>query len=411
MSNNTILIILVALVLCYSFFSATETAFSCANRIKIKTLARNGDKKAGVCIKLYDQYSKLLTTVLVGNTIVNVVAATLATVYFVNIYNSKGATISSIVMTLVIMIIGEIIPKNLASSYPEKFAITITPVINLIMIIFTPLTFIFKSLEKLFKVKKEDNDDIQEEFLTMVEEAVEENDIEKHEADIISNAIEFNDIDVGEIYTPRTDVVAIDIDNDSIEDIEELFRQSGFSRLPVYKESMDNIIGVLLEKDFYYHFYCKKDINDIKEILTKALYTTHQVKSLSLLKEFQLSKSHLAVVVDEYGGTDGIVTLEDILEELVGEIYDEHDLIEEFVNKVDDNTYIVKGDFELDKFFDYFNIKEEEELEYNTLSALIIDKFDRIPQPKETIIYNNISIEVLKTDNKKILSVKISTKI
>ena len=408
MSNNTILMILVALVLCYSFFSATETAFSCANRIKIKTLARNGDKKAGVCIKLYDQYSKLLTTVLVGNTIVNVVAATLATVYFVNIYNSKGATISSIVMTLVIMIIGEIIPKNLASSYPEKFAITITPVINLIMIIFTPLTFIFKRLEKLFKVKKEENDDIQEEFLTMVEEAVEENDIEEHEADIISNAIEFNDIDVGEIYTPRTDVVAIDIDNDSIEDIEELFRQSGFSRLPVYKESMDNILGVLLEKDFYYHFYCKKDINSIEEILSKAIFTSHQVKSLSLLKEFQSSKTHLAVVVDEYGGTDGIITLEDILEELVGEIYDEHDMIEEFVTKIDDNTFIIKGDFELDKFFDFFNIKEEE-FEYNTLSALIIDRFDRIPKVKETIEYNDLLIEVLKTDNKKILSAKVKT--
>ena len=408
MSNNTILMILVALVLCYSFFSATETAFSCANRIKIKTLARNGDKKADACIKLYDQYSKLLTTVLIGNTIVNVVAATLATVFFVNIYHSKGATISSIVMTLVIMIIGEIIPKNLASSYPEKFAIAITPIIKFIMIIFAPLTFIFRNLEKLFKVKKEDNDDIQEEFLTMVEEAVEENDIEEHEADIISNAIEFNDIDVGEIYTPRTDVVAIDIDNDSIEDIEELFRQSGFSRLPVYKESMDNILGVLLEKDFYYHFYCKKDINSIEEILSKAIFTSHQVKSLSLLKEFQSSKTHLAVVVDEYGGTDGIITLEDILEELVGEIYDEHDMIEEFVTKIDDNTFIIKGDFELDKFFDFFNIKEEE-FEYNTLSALIIDRFDRIPKVKETIEYNDLLIEVLKTDNKKILSAKVKT--
>ena len=408
MDNNTVLLILVALVLCYSFFSATETAFSCANRIKIKTLARNGNKKAEACINLYDQYSKLLTTVLIGNTIVNVVAATLATVFFVNIYHSKGATISSIVMTLVIMIIGEIIPKNLASSYPEKFAIAITPIIKFIMIIFAPLTFIFRNLEKLFKVKKEDNDDIQEEFLTMVEEAVEENDIEEHEADIISNAIEFNDIDVGEIYTPRTDVVAIDIDNDSIEDIEELFRQSGFSRLPVYKESMDNILGVLLEKDFYYHFYCKKDINSIEEILSKAIFTSHQVKSLSLLKEFQSSKTHLAVVVDEYGGTDGIITLEDILEELVGEIYDEHDMIEEFVTKIDDNTFIIKGDFELDKFFDFFNIKEEE-FEYNTLSALIIDRFDRIPKVKETIEYNDLLIEVLKTDNKKILSAKVKT--
>ncbi|MBQ5805388.1 MAG: DUF21 domain-containing protein, partial [Erysipelotrichaceae bacterium] len=236
MDNNTILLVLILLVLCYSFFSACETAFSSLNKIKLRALANTGNRKAEKTYALTEKFPKLLTTILVGNTIVNVVAASLATVLFSNLYHNNGVAISSIVMTLVIMIIGEIIPKNIAKYVPEKFAMNVTWILNTLVFLFTPLTFIFGYLEKLMsRLFYVENDTYStDELLTMVEEANEEGDMEDHEADLITNALEFNDLDVGEILTPRIDVIAIDIDEDSVEDIELMYRDSGYSRLPVY---------------------------------------------------------------------------------------------------------------------------------------------------------------------------------
>lgn len=409
MNNNTILLILILLVLSYSFFSASETAFSSLNRVKIKALANQGNKKAEATLKLDEKFSKLLTTILIGNTIVNVVAASLATVLFTNIYKDNGVAISSVVMTIVIMIIGEIIPKNLAKHMPEKFAMLVTPILNILVFIFTPLTAIFNKLESIFsKSFKEDDDTYStEEFITMVEEANEGGDIEDHEADLITNALEFNDLDVGEIFTPRTDVVAIDIDENTTEEIEVLYRDSGYSRLPVYKDSLDNIIGVLHEKDFYYHLLYEKSTN-IKNILQNVLYTQPQVKISSLLKEFQKTKLHMAVVCDEYGGTQGIITMEDILEELVGEIYDEHDEVIEYFKKINENTYLVKCDLDIDDFFEHFKIDNKEEYEFNTTSAWVIDMFDKIPYVGDKFNYHNLEIEVTDADEKKVNEIKVT---
>lgn len=409
MNNNLILTVLVVLVLCYSFFSCTETAFSSLNKIKLKALANNGNKKAEATLKLADEFSKLLTTVLIGNTIVNVVAASLGTLLFTKIIKDpeKGVAVSSVVMTLVIMIIGEIIPKNLAKSKPESFAMSVTPICNVLVILFTPLSFLFGIIDKL--MVKENNDDIYstDEILTIVEEANEEGDIEDHEADLITNALEFNDLDVGEIFTPRIDVVAIDINEDKTEDIERIYRDSGYSRLPVYDESMDNIIGVLHEKDFYYHLFYEKKY-DIKSILQPVIYTSSQVKISSLLKQFQKSKSHLAIVVDEYGGTEGIITMEDILEELVGEIYDEHDEVIEYYTKISDNEYLVKADLPIDDLFEHFMIDNDEDYEFNTTSAWVIDMFDRIPTVGEKFDYDNMTIEVTDADEKLVHEIKIT---
>ena len=408
MNNNTILIILILLVLAYSFFSASETAFSSLNRVKIKALANQGNKKAQATLKLDEKFSKLLTTILIGNTIVNVVAASLATVFFTNLYKNNGVAISSVVMTIVIMIIGEIIPKNIAKHMPEKFAMSVTPILNILVFIFTPLTAIFNLLEKTFAKSFKDDDETYstEEFITMVEEANEGGDIEDHEADLITNALEFNDLDVGEIFTPRTDIVAIDIDEDTTEKIEVLYRDSGYSRLPVYKDSLDNIIGVLHEKDFYYHLLYEKS-TDISSILQNVLYTQPQVKISSLLKEFQKSKSHMAVVCDEYGGTQGIITMEDILEELVGEIYDEHDEVIEYFKKINDNTYLVKCELDIEDFFEYFKIENKEEFEFNTTSAWVIDMFDKIPDIGDKFDYKNLTIEVTDADEKKVNVIKV----
>ena len=411
MNNNSILIILIILVLCYSFFSASETAFSSLNRIKLKALANTGNKRAERTYELTEKFSQLLTTILIGNTIVNVVAASLATVLFTNILGGNGVAVSSVVMTLVIMIFGEIIPKNIAKHIPEKFAMSVTWILNLLMWLFTPLTFIFNYLERLISnMFKPDSETYStDEFITMVEEANEEGDMEDHEADLITNALEFNDLDVGEILTPRTDMIAVDIDEDTTEEIELKYRDSGFSRLPVYQDNIDNVIGVLIEKDFYYHLLYEKS-KDIKPILKDVLYTSEQVKISSLLKQFQTSKTHMAIVVDEYGGTQGIITMEDILEELVGEIYDEHDEVIEYYKKIDDNTYLVKADVDYDDMFEHFGIDIDEEYEFNTTSAWVIDMLDKIPTIGDSFDYKNMHIEVTDADSKKVNEVKITFK-
>ena len=411
MSNSTILIILIILVLCYSFFSASETAFSSLNKIKLKALANSGNEKAQKTLDLAEDFSKLLTTILIGNTIVNVVSASLATVLFTNIVGGNGVAVSSIVMTLVIMIIGEIIPKNMAKYVPEKFAMSSTWFLRFLVFIFTPLTYVFNFIENIIaKFYGEINDTYStDEFITMVEEANEDGDIEDHEAEIITNALEFNDLDVGEILTPRIDVIAIDLNDDSIEDIELKYRDSGFSRLPVYVDSIDNIIGVLIEKDFYYHLLYEKSTN-IKEILKEVIYTSEQVKISSLLKQFQTTKTHMAIVVDEYGGTQGIITMEDILEELVGEIYDEHDEVIEYYKKIDDNTYLVKADEDIDDLFEHFAIENNEDYEFNTVSAWVIDNLDKIPVKGDNFDFKNMHIEVTDADSKKVNEIKITFK-
>ena len=411
MNNSDLLIIITILVLCYSFFSASETSFSSLNKIKIKALANAGNKRAEKTYELLENFSKLLTTILIGNTIVNVVSASLATVFFTKLMGDNGVTVSSVVMTLVIMVIGEIVPKNIAKFIPEKFAMASTPILSFLVWIFKPLTFIFNYVENLIAKIYGGNSDTYstDEFITMVEEANEDGDIEDHEADLITNALEFNDLDVGEILTPRIDVIAIDLEEDTIEEIELKYRDSGFSRLPVYKDSIDNIIGVLIEKDFYYHLLYEKSTN-IKEILKEVLYTSPQVKISSLLKQFQTSKTHMAVVVDEYGGTQGIITMEDILEELVGEIYDEHDEVVEYYKKLDDNVYLVKAEVDYEDMFEHFGIDIDEEYEFNTTSAWVIDMLDKIPVKGDNFDFKNMHIEVTDADSKKVNEIKITFK-
>lgn len=408
MNNTTILVILIILVLCYSFFSAAETAFSSLNRVKIKALANAGNKKAERTLRLAERFPELLTTILIGNTIVNVVSASIATVLFTNIYAGNGVAISSVVMTLVIMIIGEILPKNIAKHIPDKFAMSVTGICNLLVFIFKPLSFIFNLFERQIAKMFKDEDDTYstEEFITMVEEANEEGEMEDHEADLITNALEFEDLDVGEIFTPRTDIVAIDINEDSIEDIEIKYRDSGYSRLPVYVDTLDNIIGILHVKDFYYHLHYEKSTN-IKEILTNVIYTSPQVKISSLLKQLQTAKTHMAIVCDEYGGTDGIITMENILEELVGEIYDEHDEVIEYFKNIGENTYLVKADVNIDDMFEYFKIENDEEYEFNTASAWVIDMLDKIPVNGDNFTYKNLYVEVTDADEKKVNEIKI----
>jgi len=409
MSNTTTIIILILLVFLSAFFSATETAFSSVNKIRLKYLANNGNKRALKTLNLAEDFNPLLNTVLVGNNIVNILSASIATIIFVNYFKNNGVAISTVVMTVVVLIFGEITPKTLAKSQPEKFAIAVTPLISFFMFILKPLTVIFNGISDVISsiFKTEDSDEFRsEEFVTMVEEAQEDGDMDEDEADLITNAIEFNDQEVGKVFTPRVDVTSADI-NESLENIDKMFRESGYSRIPIYEESIDNIIGVLHEKDFYYLFY-KEGKTNIKQILQKPIYTSEHVKISALLKQLQTSKSHMAVVLDEYGGTAGIITMEDVLEEIVGEIYDEHDEVIEFFKKIDDKTYIVNCDADIEDMFEYFDITSDEEYDFNTVSGFVIHNLDRIPLKGDNFTYKNLFVTVTNADEKSVNEVKIT---
>lgn len=407
MNNSYIFTLLVLLVLS-AFYSSAETAFSSLNKIRLKYMANNGDKRAAKTIEIAENFSKFISTILVGNNIVNIVSASLATVYFTKLLGEKGVAVSSIVMTIAVIIFGEIVPKRLAKLYPEKYAMAITPLVSILMTLFVPLTFIFDAIgnfiESIFKPEEEDEFN-SEEFITMVEEAEEDDKIGEHEAEIITNAIEFNDLDVGEIFTPRVDVLSIS-DKDDLEEIAKKFRESGYSRLPYFEDTIDNITGVVHEKDFFNLYYTNSKTK-VSNILQKVIYTSESIKISALLRQLQKEKSHLAIVVDEYGGTAGIITMEDILEELVGEIYDEHDEIIEYFKKVNKDTYIIKCDADIEEMFEYLGIKAEEEYDYNTVSGWVIDSMDKIPHKGESFDYQNLHVTVLKADEKTVEEIKV----
>ncbi len=410
MNNNTMILVLIILVFLSSLFSSIETAFSSANRIRLKNLSEdNNDAKRA--LDILDDFDKFLSTILVGNNIVNIVATTIATVLFTRFFNDNGPTISTIVMTIVILVFGEVTPKSLAKKMPEVIAIKFSGFVKVLITLLTPFTFLFKLikivLDKFIK-NDEDDSDITDELMTMVEEAENDGDLEAHESDLITAAIEFNDLDVRDILTPRVDLVAVGVDMD-VDKIEETFRLNAFSRLPVYENSIDNIIGVIHEKDFYSLLYKNKEKINIKNIIKSTLYTSPHIKISTLLRQLQNSKLHLAVVLDEYGGTAGIITLEDILEELVGEIWDEHDTVKEFYTKISDTVYLVDGSVELSDVFERFDLDiDDNDFDYVTLSGWVRHQFEEPPKAGDKFQYENLDILVTKADERKVNEVKIT---
>ncbi len=404
---NRDIIFIVILVLLSAFFSATETAFSSLNKTRLKTLANNGNTKAEKTLELAEAYDRLLSTILIGNNIVNIMSASLMTVICVTFFPIYGASISTAVMTCIVLIFGEVIPKSIAKEIPETFAMFATSFISILMFIFAPINALFTLLKKLLvKIFKFENDDsmTQEELLTIVEEAEQEGDLEEHESDLICAAIEFNDLDVRDVLTPRVDVVAIDIKM-SLNEIDAIFKESGYSRLPVYENTIDNIVGVIHEKDFFHLFYTKK--GTLKSIVTSVVYTNPHFKISTLLRQLQSAKMHMAVVIDEYGGTSGIITLEDILEELVGEIWDEHDEIVEHFHKVDENTYAISCDTDLDDMFEFLNIETKEEYDIISVGGWVIHQLDKMPVVGDTFEFMDYRFTVSKTGVRKVNEIKV----
>ena len=402
--------ILIILVAMSAFFSGTETAYTSFNKNRMKTLAQDGNKRAKSVLDIEERYEKFLSTILVGNNIVNITATTISGIMFANFMQDKAElapTVSTIVMTVVVLLFGEITPKTLAKDFAEKYAMSTCGIVKFVMVILTPLTFIFSLWKKLLGVifKVEENDTVTEdEIITMVEEAEEDGEIDEHESELIKSAIEFNDLEVDAILTPRVDIVAISSET-PIEEILDTYRTSGFSRLPVYEETIDNIVGVMHEKDFNKMLH--DGGNDINEIVHGVICITGGMKISKLLREFQAAKTHMAVVVDEYGGTAGLVTMEDVLEGLVGEIWDEHDEVIENIKQIDDVTYIINASCALNDIADIC-VFSDEELEANaTVNGFVLDNLNKVPEVGDVFDYENFTFEVIKVDGRRAEEIKL----
>ena len=409
MGSDIILIIALGLLILMSaYFSATETAFSSANRIRLKSMAGAGNKRAALVLKMSDNFDRLLSTILIGNNIVNIVATSLATVLFTRHWGDMGVTLSTVVMTVLVLIFGEISPKSLAKESPEKFAMFSAPILKVIMILLTPLNWLFmkwkKLLSKLFK-NKDTQSMTEEELMTIVEEAEEDGGIDEHEGELIRSAIEFNDVSVQDILTHRVDLIAID-DEMSNEEIKEVFLNNGLSRLPVYKDTIDHIIGVLHEKDFM--AFLNKGGTDYHSVIQQVLFIPENMKISNLLRSLQKSKTHLAVVVDEFGGTAGIVTMEDILEELVGEIWDEHDEVIETFQKLDEVTTLVNCSADLDDLFEVLDIKQDpDSFDSTTVSGWVMEELDRLPEEGDSFAFEGYQVTVMKVDDRRVAQIKV----
>lgn len=358
-----VLIIAILVCVCLSaFFSASETAFTSMNRVKLKTMMQNGNKRAKLAYELGEDYDKLLSTILVGNNIVNIAASTLATSLFLILFNNDtnlASLVNTVVMTIVVLIFGEVTPKTIAKESPEMLAMAFAPFLRVLRAIISPINAFFSALKKVLHLifkPAESESFIEEEIITMLEEAQNEGDIDAHEGELIRSVIEFSDDrDVNCILTPRVDVTAIE-DTATMEEAGELFRNTGYSRLPVYHEDMDHIVGILNEKDYYLRKH--EGCTDLKQIMQEPVYAPTTLSLSKLLKLFQAKKTHIVIVLDEFGGTEGIVTMEDVLEELVGEIYDEHDDVDQELVTMEDGSRLVDGGMQLSDLMDLLGVKD-----------------------------------------------------
>lgn len=405
----TLWVALVILVGFSAFFSASETAFSSLNQIRLKSRAEDGDSSAARVLAMAEQYDKLLSTILIGNNIVNIAAASIGTILFTQMLGAeRGATVSTIVLTIIVLIFGEVTPKSLAKEMPEKVATAVSPFLVLLLALMTPLTWLFTQWKKLLGhfVHSGEADTITEgELMTMVSEAENDGELTDRESELIRSAIEFDDVEVEEILTPRVDVVAVE-DDIPLEELAQTFAESGYSRLPVYHGTIDNIIGVVHEKDFY--IARLKKATKIDDLVVPTLYTTGSTQISQLLRTLREQHHHLAVVVDEYGGTEGIITLEDILEELVGEIWDEHDEVTEDFRKQSDGSWLVSGSASVDDLYEELDLPEEEDIDSNTVNGLVQEKTCHLPKVGDRFTLGEYDGVVTRTAKRRVTEVRLT---
>ena len=409
-SDGALYIFLVLLLVASAFFSASETAFSSLNKIRMKNRADNGDKRAKRALKIAEHFDKTLSTILVGNNVVNMASASIATVLVTNLLGPSGAAIATGVMTVLVLIFGEILPKTYAKENSEQVALKAGGLLRWIMWLLTPIVFFFTKLQKLaFYLMRGDQGQpsvTEEELKCIVDSIEQEGVLEEEESDLVRSALEFDEITVQEILTPRVDLVAISVD-DSLEEAQKVVMDAHFSRIPVYRGTVDNIIGVLQVRDLLKAVVLKNQ-DRLECLLTDCVYVHKTMKISTLLAELQAKKLHLAVVTDDYGGTMGIVTMEDVLEQLVGDIWDETDEVEEDCVKIGQDTYQVSGDMNVFELLEQLEVDDREfDSDYNTVGGWAMEMLGHIPTVGEQYRFKNLIITVMEVEDQRILSLKV----
>ena len=406
MSTTTCIIIMAVCLALSAYFSATETAFSSANTTRLRTLAEKGSGNAALALKLLEQYDRLLSTILIGNNIVNIATASIGTVLFVRHYGDAGATISTVVVTVVVLIFGEISPKSIAKDCAERCAMLSAPILRVLIWVLMPLNLLFslwkKLLNKVFRLSGESKMS-QEELLMLVDEVQQEGSIDRDEGELLKNAIGFSEQEAQDILIHRVDLAALPV-TASKEEVAALFTQTKYSRLLIYQDSIDHILGTVHQKDFYVG--CGVTDQPLSAIISPPVFALENEPIRLLLKKLQQAKTHVAVVVDEYGGTCGIVTMEDILEELVGEIWDEHDEEEVFLRKIAPDTWLVDAGMDFDDFAEFFQLKTDSEMV--SVSGWVMEQFGRVPEAGDSFVFESLTVRVTKVENHRIEEIQVT---
>ena len=406
MSTTTCIIIMAVCLMLSAYFSATETAFSSANTTRLRTLAEKGSKNAALALKLLEQYDRLLSTILIGNNIVNIATASIGTVLFVKHYGDAGATISTVVVTVVVLIFGEISPKSIAKDCAEKCAMLSAPILQVLIWVLMPLNLLFslwkKLLAKVFRLNG-DSKMSQEELLMLVDEVQQDGSIDRDEGELLKNAIGFSEQEAQDILIHRVDLAALPV-TASKEEVAALFTQTKYSRLLIHQDSIDHILGTVHQKDFYVG--CGVTEQPLSAIISPPVFALENEPIRLLLKKLQQAKTHVAVVVDEYGGTCGIVTMEDILEELVGEIWDEHDEEEVFLRKLAPDTWLVDAGMDFDDFAAFFRLKTDSEMV--SVSGWVMEQFGRVPEAGDSFTFDDLAVRVTRVENHRIEEIQVT---
>lgn len=403
-------IIIIVLLLLSGYFSASETALSSASRIRLKSLTAGGDKRAVRTLAMIEDFDKTLTTILVGNNIVNIASSSLATVMFTELFGSAGVGAATVVMTVLVLIFGEVLPKSIAKENAEPVSLVFSGPLSVLARVLTPVTWLFsqlkKGLSRLMRTSGQQPSVTEDELKFIIDESEEQGVLEEQESDLVKSALEFDDIEVSRILVPRVNVVAVEV-NQSIEDIRNVFMEEMYTRMPVYEKNIDNIIGVINEKDFLRLLVEGSD--SVQDILTETMYISDRKLISEVLRDMQKSKVHMAIVLDQYGGTQGIVTMEDIIEELVGEIYDENDEIISPLQKVSENCWDVEADLSVTDLLEELDLPEDLiETERNSVGGWSMELFGRIPERGAEITNGLFSIKILEVGEQRVKKIRLT---
>lgn len=394
-----------------AFFSSSETAITSFNRMRLKNKAEDGDKKATKALEIASNFDKTLSSILIGNTVVNLATTSIVTVLFIDLFGQSGPVLATIFISVIILIFGEILPKSYAKEQADKLILKISSVLSIFIKILYPITVIFLWLRKLINKFLNNNSDSEEsitedELKCMIDEIEHQGGLEKDESELVQMALDFDEITVEEILTPRVDIIAVE-KNEDIQSIQKVLISEKFSRIPVYDKTIDNIIGILLEREFFKNMVLYNNFK-MEDNLQKPLFVPQWLKISDVLKELQRHKTHIAIVTDEHGGTMGIVTMEDVLEELVGEIWDEYDEVEQNIIKIDNSTFEVEGSMNVKDMMEYFDISTKHfESEGKTVGGWAMEQLQKILEPGDTFEYKNIAITIKEIADQRVTKVTI----